>query len=198
MLKTLDGEFTLLQLDAHDFERIVSRHAGVQIIVTLELEGSAYMALLREIQRDGITGRITHADFGQIDTQSEINVEIQIVLVGEPEGVRTQNGVLEQHLRHVEVECLPQDVVESFTFDVTDLKVGDDVTVADLKLDAKFTVHTRPDAVVATVSEVREEAEPAQTDGEAPAQPELSVKKGKAEEEGAAAAAAPAAKAKGK
>ena len=199
VLSTLGGESTLLQLNAHDFERTVSQHVSAQLLVTLDVGGKSCMALLREIQRDGITGRITHADFSQIDTARKMRVQIPLILVGEPEGVRTQNGVLEQHLRQIDVACLPSDVVESFTVDVTNLKLGDDITVADLQLGEKFAIHTRPETVVATVAEVKEEVI-ASTDADAatdaPAQPELSVKKGKAE--GDAAPAASAAKAKGK
>lgn len=203
VLSTLGGESTLLQLDARDFERTVSKHVSAQILVTLSVDGAPCMALLREIQRNGITGRITHADFSQVDTTRKMRVQIPLVLVGEPEGVRTQNGVLQQHLRQIDVACLPADVVESFTVDVSALKVGDDITVAALQLGEKFAVHARPESVIATVAEVKEEvvAAPEATAADAaaaPAQPELSVKKGKAEEEGAAAAPAPAAKAKGK
>lgn len=200
VLSTLGGESTLLQLNAHDFERTVSQHVSTQLLVTLDVDGKSCMALLREIQRDGITGRITHADFSQIDTTRKMRVQIQLVLVGEPEGVRTQNGVLQQHLRHIDVACLPADIVESFTVDVSALKVGDDITVAALQLGEKFAIHARPESVIATVAEIKEEvivAAAVTADAAAPAQPELSVKKGKAEEEGAAAAA-PAAKAKGK
>ena len=202
VLTTLGGESTLLQLNAHDFERTVSQHVSTQLLVTLDVDGKSCMALLREIQRDGITGRITHADFSQIDTTRKMRVQIQLVLVGEPEGVRTQNGVLQQHLRHIDVACLPADIVESFTVDVSALKVGDDITVAALQLGEKFAIHARPESVIATVAEIKEEVVAAAAvtadAAAAPAQPELSVKKGKAEEEGAAAAATPAAKAKGK
>ena len=201
VLSTLGGESTLLQLNAHDFERTVSQHVSTQLLVTLDVDGKSCMALLREIQRDGITGRITHADFSQIDTTRKMRVQIQLVLVGEPEGVRTQNGVLQQHLRHIDVACLPADIVESFTVDVSALKVGDDITVAALQLGEKFAIHARPESVIATVAEIKEEVIAAAAvtadAAAAPAQPELSVKKGKAEED-AAAAAAPAAKAKGK
>lgn len=201
VLSKLGGETALLQLNAHDFERTVSQHVSAQLLVTLDADGKSCMALLREIQRNGITGRITHADFSQVDTRRKMRVQIQIVLIGDPEGVRTQNGVLEQHLRHVEVACLPADIVESFTVDVSALKVGDDITVADLQLGDKFALHTRPETVIATVAEVKEEvvAAPDATAADAAAaQPELSVKKGKAEEEGAAAAPAAAAPAKDK
>ena len=193
VLSTLAGESALIQLNAHDFERVMSQHVSAQIMVSISLEGKSCVALLREIQRNGITGRITHADFGQIDTTRKMRIQIQIVLVGDPIGVRTQNGVLEQQLRHIDVSCLPADVVESFTVDTSALKVGDDITVGDLKVGDKYTIATRADSVVATVAEVKEEVVAAAAGSDvaaAAAQPEISVKKGKTAEEDAAAGAA--------
>lgn len=192
VLATTSGETTLIQLNAHDFERIISQHANTQLMVALIIDGKSCLALLRETQRDGISGRIIHADFSEVDATRKMHIQIQIILVGEPEGVRTQNGVLEQHLRHIEVSCLPADVVENFTVDTSALKLGDDISVGDLKLGDKYTVVTRHDSVIATVSEATEEvvaAAPA-ADAAAAGQPDLSVKKGKADEAGAAAPAA--------
>lgn len=187
-----DGATSLIQLNAHDFERVMSGHSNAQIMMTVSINGKESTALLREIQRNGLTGRITHADFSQIDTTRKMRLQIQIVVVGEPEGVRIQNGVLEQQLRSIEVECLPTDVVESVTIDASALKLGEDITVADLKLDSKIEIITPPETVIANVAEAMEEiVAEAPADGEAAAtQPELSVKKGKAAEEGAEAPAA--------
>lgn len=193
VLSTIGGESALIQLNAHDFERVMSQHVNAQLMVSISLEGKSCVALLREIQRNGITGRITHADFGQVDTTRKMRIQIQIVLVGEPIGVRTQNGVLEQQLRHIEVSCLPGDVVESFSVDTSALKVGDDITVGDLKIGDKYTIATRADSVIATVAEVKEEvvvAAAADVAAAAAAQPEISVKKGKTAEEDATAGAA--------
>ena len=205
VLSTIGGESALIQLNAHDFERVMSQHVNAQLMVSISLEGKSCIALLREIQRNGITGRITHADFGQVDTTRKMRIQIQIVLVGEPIGVRTENGVLEQQLRHIEVSCLPGDVVESFTVDTSALKVGDDITVGDLQIGDKYTIATRADSVIATVAEVKEEVVVAAAAdvAAAAAQPEISVKKGKTAEEDATAGAAgakaaPAAKAKTK
>ena len=190
VLATTGGETTLIQLNAHDFERTISQHANTQLMVALVIDGKSCLALLRETQRDGISGRIIHADFGEVDATRKMHIQIQIILVGDPEGVRTQNGVLEQHLRHIEVSCLPADVVESFTVDTSALKLGDDIAVGDLNLGDKYTVVTRHDSVIATVSDATEEVVAVVADAAAAGQPDISVKKGKADEAGAAAPAA--------
>ncbi len=198
VLATTGGETALIQLSAHDFERVMSQHASTQLLVSLTVGDKTCLALLREIQRNGMTGRVSHADFGEIDANRKLHVKIQIVLDGEPEGVRNENGVLEQHMRFVEVACLPTDIVESFAVNTEALKLGDDITVAQLNLGDKYTLVSHGDNVVATVSSATpEEVAPVVAEDAEAAQPALSTKKGKAEEAGAAApAAAPAAAAK--
>ena len=194
VLATTAGQTELLQLNAHDFEREVARHSNPQFIAHISLGGSVRTALVRELQRDGITGRIAHTEFGEVDPAKKLHVHIQLQLLGDPVGVRTENGVLEQQLRSVVVSCLPKDAIETLAVDVSELHKNQDVKVRDLKLDAeKFTVVDDPDQVVCNVAEaVAEVAAAAPAEGDA-AQPEISVKKGKAD---AAAAPAPAAPAK--
>jgi len=173
VLATLDGQTELLQLDARSFQREMSKHKSTQIVVTLDDGAKSRLALIREIQRDGITGAITHADFGEVDPAKKLRMHIRLILLGEPVGVRAENGVLEQQLRSIEVSCLPSDAVEDFTVDVSELHVGQDIKVSDLKLDeGKFAVHADPHQDVATVvSAIAEEpaAAAAPAEGEAAA-----------------------------
>ena len=158
VLASTKGETELLQLNAHDFEREVARHANPEFIAHVALGGTVRTALVRELQRDGITGRITHADFGEIDPAKKIHVHVQLRLLGDPVGVRAENGVLEQQLRSVQVACLPKDAIETLAVDVSALHKGDDVKVKDLALDAeKFTVVDDAEQVVANVAAVEEE-----------------------------------------
>lgn len=193
VLANIDGATELIQLSSHDFERVMSRHGDAQIMMSINIGGKDTLALLREVQRDHLTGRISHADFSQVDTTRKMRLQIQIVLTGEPDGVRNQNGVLEQQIRHIEVECLPTDAIENFTVDTTSLKLGEDILVASLDLGDKIEIITPKDTVIANVAEATEEvvtetsaAEAAE--GAVPAQPELSVKKGRGEAEGEPAA----------
>ena len=195
VLATTKGETELLQLDAHDFEREVARHANPQFIAHLSLGGSVRTALVRELQRNGITGRITHADFGEIDPAKKLHVHIQLQLLGDPVGVRAENGVLEQHVRSIVVSCLPKDAIETLPVDVSGLHKGDDIKVKDLALDtSKFAVVGDTELSVCGVADATEEvaAAPAASPADAAAAPAAGDKAA------APAAAAPAAKAPAK
>jgi large subunit ribosomal protein L25 len=192
-INRLGGESVALKLNAHEFENMLRHHAGQQLVVTVECDGQPVPTLLREVQSDVMDGHVIHADFGEIDLRSKLRVAIAVRLTGEPEGVRNEGGILEQTLRQIEVECLPTDIVPSFTVDVTALKLGQSLAVRDVKIDSRYTVLSSADLAVATIvamaaEEVVEEAAPAEVvpGGE----PEV-ITKGKKEEDGEGEAAAP-------
>ena len=171
VLSRLSRESETIQLDAHEYMMAMRHEASDQVLVQLVLGDQTVHALLREVQRDVITGEPIHADFSEVDMSKKIRAAAMIHLVGEPDGVRNQGGVLSQVTHEIQIECLPADLVESFDVDVTALRIGDSITVADLKLGDAYTVLTHGDTSIASVSE-----------GEEPAAPEV-LSKGKKEEE---------------
>ncbi len=164
VLSCVSGESRLLTLNNHDFERMLSKHFSEHLVVTL--------AIVREIQRHGLTGKVLHVDFGEITADHKLHVAIPLTLLGEPDGVHNQGGVLEQQLREIEVSCLPADVLERFEVDVSHLKLGEALLVRDLALGEAFTVLTHGEFPVATVVEpAAAKAADGAADGEA-AEPE--------------------------
>lgn len=182
-LSRLSRETENIKLDAHEYMMAMRHEASDQVLVQLVIGDQTVHALLREVQRDVITGEPIHADFSEVDMSKKIRAAAMIHLVGEPDGVRNQGGVLSQVTHEIQIECLPSDLVESFDVDVTALRIGDSITVADLKLGDAYTVLTHGDTSIASVSEVKEEeVAPAPAEGEEPAAPEV-LSKGKKEEE---------------
>ena len=150
-INRIGGDTTLVKFDAHAFETMLRQHTSEHFIVTLLLDGVEIPALQQEVQHDVLTGKVIHVDFMEISLDEKINVSIPIVLLGEPVGVRTGGGMLEQSLREVEVACLPADVVEQFEVDTSKLELGESLFVRDLQLSAQYTVHTGAETAVATV-----------------------------------------------
>lgn len=194
-LNRIGGATVPLQLDAHAFGLTLHHLVSEHVLVTIELGDENVAAMLREVQHDVLDGHAIHADFGEVDMTRKLRTSIPLKLVGEPEGVRTEGGVMTQALREVVVECLPADIVESFSIDVSALKLGEALAAGSLKLGDKYELVTHADVVVATVVAVAAEevTEAAATEGAAAAapgaagaQPEV-IAKGKKEEEGAEA-----------
>jgi large subunit ribosomal protein L25 len=189
----IEGGTTLVKFNAHDFKSMLRHHTSEHVLVTIELDGKDVPALMREVQYDVITGAPIHVDFGEVSLTKKLRVSIPLHVVGEPEGVKLGGGILQQNLRAIDVDCLPTEIVEQFTVDVSALKLGQSLFVRDLALGDMFTVITHKEVPVATVVSAAEEEAPAAGEGAEAATPEV-IAKGKKEEEGAAAAA-PAAKA---
>jgi large subunit ribosomal protein L25 len=142
--------------------------------------------MFHDRQIDPIRGRLIHADFRRLVSGEKIEVTVPLHLVGEPVGVREQQGVLEQILRAIEIRCDPRDIPESIDVDVSNLGVHDVVHISDIPANEKIEVLASPETVIATVGFVKEEVvEVPVVEEEAPAEPELIGKGKKEDEEGA-------------
>ncbi len=152
VIKRMSGESTLIELDAHAYEMTMRGHHGDQLLMSIDLGGTQLSTILREVQHDVITGKVSHVDLGEIDMAQTLRVEIAIHVTGTPDGVKNGGGVLEQKLRSIHVDCLPADIVESFEIDVSALKVGESLLASQLTLGDKYHVTTHKDSVIASVS----------------------------------------------
>jgi large subunit ribosomal protein L25 len=106
--------------------------------------------LPREIQRNHIKGTIVHVDFLVVSRTETIEVNVEIIDIGEAPGVK-QGGVVDHHLREVLVECFPQDVPEHLEADVSGLDLNDVLHVSDLVAPQGVTILTNPEETVLAV-----------------------------------------------
>jgi large subunit ribosomal protein L25 len=167
-----------------ELELVIHKSAGSNVIVDVKISGDAAKdrkALIREIQRDPVAGSILHFDLQHISLTERITVEVPVVLLGIPTGVKDSGGILEHLLREVEVECLPTDIPSKLEVDVSGLNIGDTLHVSDLKAD-RVEIKTEADRAIATVvpPTILEEVKPAEE--AAPVEPELISKEKKEEE----------------
>ncbi len=157
--------------------QIVHSEGGYNTIFNLDIEGRENTpVMVVDYQNDPIRGTL-------------LRVSIPIGTLGEPKGVKTQGGLLEIITRAAEIECLPDEIPEHFTVDVTELLMGQSKRFSDLPLSGSMKLIGPPDTVVAHIvamraEEVKPVAEAAPTaEAAAPtaAEPEV-IKKGKKEE----------------
>ena len=187
-----------LQVAERDINAVLSHASGEIILVELEIAGeqSNRMALVQEIQHSPVGGDILHVDFHAVSMDEKIQAEVPLEPVGIANGVKNFGGLLEQSLRSLPIECLPRDLPDRLTVDVSNLNIGDSIHVRDIQLPSGVTAKTQPDltafSVLAPV--VEEEPVPIAAEGAA-AGPEVITEK-KPEGEAAIPAAAPPAKEK--
>jgi large subunit ribosomal protein L25 len=120
-------------------------------IVKLKVEnGGEFDVLYREVQRDPITEKLQHVDLMGITTGKKIKAKVPILTMGIPVGVKTSGGILEIICRQLDVECLPKDLPEEITVDVSNINIGASLHVADLKLE-NILILNDPKTTIATV-----------------------------------------------
>lgn len=180
-------EPTPISMDAHNATRTLAKLTSSSL-VTIELEGKEYPALVREKQRNFVKNVLLHVDFQTVSTTEKLRANVSIELFGVSPAVKDFNAVLVAGLDSLEVECFPQDLPERIKVDISVLAViGNGVHVRDIVLSDKVTVLDQPDEmiVLATAPKVEAVVEEAVTVAEE-AEPEV-IEKGKKEEEGEAA-----------
>jgi ribosomal protein L25, Ctc-form len=155
-------------------------------ILTIDLAGKEQSTLVREIQKDYIKNEIIHIDFLAVSLKEKLRTAVSINLIGEAPALKEYDAMVVPGIEHIEVECLPQDLPESITVDLSTLKeIGDAVYVKDLPAIANVEFLTNPEDLVVVVSAVKEEAvvEEVAEGAEGEAEPEV-IEHGKKEEEG--------------
>lgn len=162
-----------------EFTALIRKH-GRNSIFTLNVDGAGTPVKIAELQLDPIKGTLIHADLIRISLTEKSKFEVPIHIVGEPEGVRLNGGILDVVKHSLDVRCLPTEIPASIDVDVTNLNIGDHLSVSDLQLGENVEVLAAPETVIATVVAPRAEEEAAPS-GDTPAEPEV-VKKGKTEE----------------
>lgn len=168
-----------------DLAAILRSDSGRNTIFSLDIEGvGASEVMFHDRQIDPIRFRLIHADFRRLVAGEKIEVTVPLHLVGEPVGVREEQGVLEQLIREIDIRCDPRDIPEVINVDVSNLGAHDVLHVSDIVTDERIEILASPDTAIATVSIVKEEevAVVAPVEGETPAEPEL-IGKGKKEDE---------------
>jgi len=180
-----------VSLDAHAASLALGKITSSSL-VTIQLDGTEYPALVREKQRDFIKNRLLHVDFLAVSLDEKLRTAVSIHFIGMSLAVKDHGAVLVHNLEQLHVECLPTDLPERIDVDITSLvKIGDGIRVKDVQVSDKVRVLEDPETMVAvaTMPKVEEEAAPvAGVEGAVvaavtPTEPELSVERGKKDEE---------------
>jgi large subunit ribosomal protein L25 len=118
----------------------------------LNIDGkdSAKKALIKDIQRDPVSGKILHIDFQHISMDEKIKIEVPIKLEGTADGVKNFGGIMSWNIRRIMVSCLPTDIPDKISLDVTDLKIHDSIHVKDIPA-TKFEILDDPEETIISV-----------------------------------------------
>ena len=160
-------------------------------LVTIDVEGTEYFALVREKQRDYIKNRLLHVDFLAVSLTEKLRTRVDVRFIGVSPAVKDFNAVMVHNLETLEVECLPADLPERIDLDISVLaKPGDGFRVKDVVVPDTIRLLDDPETMVAVATFAKVEEETAAIPGAEGAavtptttEPEISVERGKKEEE---------------
>ena len=178
-----------INLDAHSAALVLGKLTSSSL-VTINLDGTEYPALVREKQRDFIKNRLLHVDFLAVSMSEKLRTSVSVHFIGVSAAVKDFNAVLVKNLEQREVEALPTDLPERIDVDITALaKPGDGIRVREVQVPDTVRILNDPDTMVAVATFAKVEEEAAAVPGAeavtpAAAEPELAVERGKKEEEG--------------
>lgn len=142
-----------LELDLKTFEKAY-REAGESSLISLEVGdgGKKYLVLIHEVERDSLTGALTHISFYQPNLEKEIEAKIPIIFEGEAPAVKDLGGTLIKNFPELEVKALPQNLLKEIKIEVSQLKTFEDhILIKDIKLPDGVKILKDPDEIVAQV-----------------------------------------------
>jgi large subunit ribosomal protein L25 len=134
------------------------RQVGRNGVISLDVDGSKQDVILTDYQADSIKKEIIHVDFLAVDKSSKINVDVRLVLVGEAAGVK-DGGVLQQPLHQISITSTPDNIPPQIEVDISNLQVGETVTMGDIPSAGAFSINHEDDEVVASILPPKQEEE---------------------------------------
>ena len=173
-----------LSINTRELEKLLDHIAAESTVIDLDIDGKGSRTLIREIQRHPFKRQILHVDFQELVAGEKITVNVPIILVGVPDGVRMDGGILDQVMRELEVEVDPSNIPNHIDVDVTKLMIGSSVHIGDIKLPEGVESMAEEDATICVVSAPRAAVEEAAATEAAEATAEPEVIRAKKPEEG--------------
>ena len=176
-----------VSVNPKDLLRILHSESGANTLISLKIDGKGdARVLVKEYQLHPVEQNLLHADFYRVAMDKVLRVTVPVHLTGVAKGIKEQGGIVDFVHREVVMECLPADIPEHITVDVTELMLHDGVRVRDLDTGGKWKPVSDGDMLIVHVIAPKAEPEPVAADAAAvaaptaPAEPEV-IKKGKIE-----------------
>jgi large subunit ribosomal protein L25 len=164
-----------LKVNAIALRDLLAHSTSENILVNLNIEGGGrQLALIQDVQHNAITGSILHVDFHAVKEDEIIHAQLPIELTGEAAGVKL-GGLLEHQIHSLDIHCLPKDLPDKLSVDISALQIGDALHLREIQMPPGVTVRLSGDVVIALVTEpkiIAEEVAPAAAEAaEAEAKP---------------------------
>jgi large subunit ribosomal protein L25 len=180
------GEPEAVSVNPKELTKILNSKTGHNTIFNLDRTGKEPApVMIIDWQYDPVKDNLLHVDLKRIDLAKRLHVKVPVVTQGDPRGVKVQGGLLEIITREIEIECLPNDIPEQFTLDVSEMLIGQGIRASEVPLTGSMKLLSAGDSVIAHVVSLKAEVvETPEVVVAAVPEPEV-MKKGKKEAEAA-------------
>ena len=150
-----------------DLRRALTTEAGINALITLDVDGQKDLAIIKALQRHPVRRNVLHIDFLRVDPDAPVAVEVPLLLVGEAKKVESRRGIVDQPLKSLTVKAKPADIPSQIEIDITDLDIGDSITVATLTMPSGVTTDIEDSIQLVLGLATRFSMEDGATEGEA-------------------------------
>jgi large subunit ribosomal protein L25 len=137
-----------LAVDGRDLRNALTGDAGLNALITLQVDSESHLAMARHLQRHPVKGTVDHVDFVIVRRDEIVTADVPITLVGEPIEVNQNDGIVEQQMFSLPIKAKPLDIPASLEADISGLIIGEAVRVADLKLPSGVETDVDPEEAV--------------------------------------------------
>jgi large subunit ribosomal protein L25 len=139
-----------ISVEWRDLRSALTTDKGLNALLTLKIGSKSTKAIVKEMQRHPVRRDVLHIDFLAVDVDKPITTDVPLVLEGEPEKVIRDDGVVEQIVNVLIVTAKPDAIPGHIAVDVSDLEIGQQITVGDLQLPADVTTEADPEETIVT------------------------------------------------
>ncbi|MFH1639448.1 MAG: 50S ribosomal protein L25 [Chloroflexota bacterium] len=148
-----------LQIDTLKLHRIMAQAGGTRLI-NLKFGGdqASIPVLVREVQKEPLTGRLLHVDFYQVKMSEKVEVEVPVVIVGEAPALKMPENMLMHELDVLTIESLPGSIPSSVEINIDSLAEAEQsIRVKDIDLGPGITILNDPEQVIVKIAAQHEE-----------------------------------------
>jgi len=133
----------------------VLKNYGEHAVVNLDVNGKNFKTMIKEVQRDPVNRSVYHIDMKYIKDDEKIHADVPVIIKGE-DRVRSKGGIVQKQLGVISVETTPDKLPKNFTVDVSNLNIGDKLTVADIEFASEISIASDLNSIIATITTAKE------------------------------------------
>lgn len=142
-----------LEFDRKELNRLISNH-GENALVNVSINGITYPAMIKEVQRDPVTGEIIHIDLQQVYATEKIHTSVPIMITGRKN--LSKDTIIQQQLNKVDIECYPTNVPKYISVDVSGLPIGKSIKIQDVEFGEEISVLNDEREIILSLSLAKE------------------------------------------